>query len=54
MTLLSVFIFALGAILGSFLNVLIYRLPREQGVASPVPIVPIAPKPLPGTITSLF
>lgn len=31
---MSIFIFGLGAIIGSFLNVLVYRLPRDENVVS--------------------
>ncbi|HUK36277.1 MAG TPA: prepilin peptidase [Vicinamibacterales bacterium] len=35
LTLLSFFAFALGAIVGSFLNVVIYRYPREESIVFP-------------------
>lgn len=41
-----VFFFALGAVVGSFLNVVVYRLPRGQGLARPASACPACGTPL--------
>ncbi len=41
------FVFALGCIIGSFLNVVIYRLPREKSLVSPGSACPACGKPIP-------
>src|SRR3954465_1658772 len=47
-SMLFVFIGALGAIIGSFLNVCVHRLPRQQSVAWPASRCPHCGHPLPG------
>lgn len=39
-----VFVFALGAVIGSFLNVLIYRLPRQRSIITPRSFCPACGK----------
>ncbi|UCF43228.1 MAG: prepilin peptidase [Planctomycetota bacterium] len=41
-----VFIFAFGCCVGSFLNVVIYRLPRDQSLVSPASACPACAKPI--------
>jgi len=43
---LAVFVFALGCCIGSFLNVVIYRLPREKSLVSPGSACPHCGKPI--------
>ena len=43
---LTVFVFALGCCIGSFLNVVIYRLPREKSLVSPGSACPHCGKPI--------
>ena len=45
-TLFSIWLFLLGAVLGSFLNVVVYRLPRGESIHSPASHCPNCNKPL--------
>lgn len=46
MTEMTVFVFILGSIVGSFLNVCIYRLPRDQSIVTPRSFCPRCRKPI--------
>jgi hypothetical protein len=50
----SVFIFALGAIIGSFLNVVIHRLPREESIVFRIRVVHRAARTSVSTTTSPY
>ena len=48
-TTIQLYAFVWGAVWGSFLNVVVYRLPRALSLACPRPLLPWAP-PLPGLV----
>ncbi|MEN6617618.1 MAG: prepilin peptidase, partial [Syntrophorhabdus sp.] len=42
----QVFVFIFGAVVGSFLNVCVYRLPRKKSIVSPPSSCPACEKPI--------